>query len=95
MMKTFKLFIVIGLAGCSPARLQSSQIIPSDNGLTRYQLTGFTDLGDTTPNSSVGYAEYSLSDACPDGINIVSVQESPARNGLGEFLSWRIVADCY
>tara|TARA_B100000508_G_C11419162_1_gene257398 strand:- start:217 stop:510 length:294 start_codon:yes stop_codon:yes gene_type:complete len=95
MKKIYGLFVLIFIiASCSPARLQSSRIIPSENVNVRYALSGYTDLGDIEPNSSIKYAEYSLSDACPFGIEIISVQEYSDYNGLGEFLRWEIVADC-
>lgn len=86
--------LLILVAACSPQRLQSSHLAEYREGKPYYRMTGYTDLGDDAPNASRKYVEYSLSDACPDGINIAFLQEYDAHNVAGTFLYWEALAGC-
>ncbi len=95
MLKTlFALSLVILLAACSPMRLQSAQLTEYKDGKPYYRMTGYTELGDFQPNASRRYVEYSLSDACPEGVDIDFLQEYDTHNGMGRFLYWEAVAGC-
>jgi hypothetical protein len=82
------------LTACSPQRLQSAQLIGTENGRDRYHMTGFTDLYEVAPRSSVRHIEHALSDACPAGVNVISLDEKPAYNGAGDFIYWDTMAEC-
>jgi len=96
-MKKFKLSMLLvglALAACTPQKLQTAVFADYKNGKPFYSMTGYTGLNETAPRSSVKYIEDALSDACPAGIKIDSLHESPARNGAGNFLYWQAVAGC-
>lgn len=96
-MRKIKIFACVTLtllAACSPQRLQSARLAEYKNGEPYYQMTGYTDLGDFEPQASRKYVEYSLSDLCPNGINIDFLQEYDTHNGAGKFLYWEALAGC-
>ena len=92
--KMILLLLVLTVAACSPQRLQSSRLETYKHGLPFYRMTGYTDFEETAPKSSIHHIEYALSDACPGGVTIDSLQEYPAHNGAGNFLYWEAVAGC-
>jgi len=94
MKKLTLLMAVLIVAACTPQKLQTAVFADYKNGKPFYSMTGYTDLGETAPRSSVKYIEDALSDACPTGIKIDSLHESPVRNGAGQFLYWQAVAGC-
>lgn len=86
--------LVLFLCSCAPQRLQTEQLIGQENGADKYHLTGYTDLGETSPNNSVQYVNHALSDACPAGVKVLSLSEEPSHNGAGQFLHWEAIAAC-
>jgi hypothetical protein len=82
------------MTACAPARLQTAEPMGYDNGLAKYKLTGYTDLGDTAPNAALKYIEYSVSETCPDGFTVLKLDEYDAKNGFGKFLYWQAEIRC-
>lgn len=95
-MKKFFLLmpILMMLSACAPQRLQSAQLVDYNEGRPVYALTGYTDAGDTASGASVKYIEYSLAKSCPDGIEIISMNEQESHNGCCKFLYWTAKAEC-
>lgn len=86
--------IFLFLCSCAPQKLQTAQLIGQEKGQDKYHLTGYTDLGETSPNDSVQYINHALSDACPAGVRILSLSEEPSHNMVGNFLHWDAVVNC-
>lgn len=81
-------FIVLFVLGaCAPATYQHWSFSgPEGNVIIR--VNGFTNIGETTANSSRKYIDQFLADACPDGFKVLRLNEFPSHNGYGEFLYW-------
>jgi hypothetical protein len=92
--KSTMLLAVLAITACAPQRLQTFQLSSYKKDKPYYTMTGYTDLNETAPKSSVSHIKYALSDACPTGVIIDSLQEYPTHNGMGEFLYWETVAGC-
>ena len=91
--QTALLFLAL-IAACSPANLQSARISEYKHGKPYYSVTGYTDFNETEPSSSRRHIEHALSDACPAGVEIDTLQEYDAGNGAGNFLYWEALAGC-
>lgn len=88
------LLSAVVLASCAPQRLQTAQFVDYDEGKPVYHMTGYTDAGDIAPNASAKYIENALSDACPGGVKIKSLEEYLSHNAVAAFLYWKAVAGC-
>lgn len=93
-MKKVILMTAILLTACSPQRVQTATLLSSEHGRNRYQMTGYTDLGETAPNSSARHINEGLSEVCPGGVKIIKLTESPSGNAVGDFLYWETTAEC-
>lgn len=86
---------LLAVTACSPQRLQTTAIDGiDDQGRTIYLMTGYGDPDDMTSGSSAKHVKHALSDACPKGVKIVSLQEQPAHNAASEFWYWTAKARC-
>lgn len=86
--------VVCLLTACTTVHLQSAEIADYKDGKPVYELTGFTDPNETTPNSSVKYAEQALVQSCQDGVDVLSVKEEGTHTAFAKYLHWRIRAVC-
>lgn len=86
--------MLVLLAACAPQRLQSVQLTEGSKGQEAYQMTGYTDLGEIAPDSSIHHIEEALSDACPIGVRVEKLRETETHNGFGSFLHWNATAVC-
>lgn len=82
------------LTACGPATLQSHNLIGQEGGKPRYALSGYTKPHEDTPNDSLKYVHHSMSDACPEGVNVLSLDEQPTHNVVGAFLQWEAIVQC-
>lgn len=88
------LILLASLTGCTPQRLQSVTLTEGKDGQEAYRMSGYTDLGEVASGSSHRHITEALSEACPAGVTMLQVNETPTNNGLGDFLFWEAVAQC-
>ena len=82
------------LAACGPATLQSYTLVGTEGGKNRYSLSGYTEPGEMEPNDSLRHVQHSLSDVCPNGVKVISLNEEPSGNVAGPFWLWEAIAEC-
>lgn len=88
------LFIPLLLTACGPGTMQKYTLIGAEGGKSRYSLSGYTEPGEMEPNDSLKYVQHSLSDVCPAGVKIISLNEQPSGNIVGPFWLWDAIAEC-
>ncbi len=94
-MRTPIIIAVLMLSACAPSRLQQTTIDGIDpEGRTVYSMSGYGDPEDMAARSSEKHVRHALSDACPNGVTILQLEEIPTGSMISNFMYWKAKARC-